>query len=101
MASKSGCKTTVKSRSKHLADLRSNEQLLASMQANAPEREELVFRLAQGYAVLECSLASACAKARDANATPDEIPLSEAKKKTEDYCSTMKSDFPKSKRHCP
>jgi hypothetical protein len=101
LAAKSGCKSAVKSRSTHLSDLRSNEQLLASMQSNAPEREELVFRLAQGYAALECSLASACGKARDAKVGSDEIPLTEAKKKTDDFCSTMKSDFPKSKRHCP
>jgi hypothetical protein len=82
-------------------DLRSNEQLLASMQPNAPEREDMVFRLAQGYAVLECSIASACTKSRDSNATPDEISLADAKKKTDDYCSMMKSEFPKSKRHCP
>ena len=101
LAAKSGCKTAVKSRSSHLTDLRSNEQLLASMQANAPEREELVFRLAQGYAALECSLATACAKARDSKTGEGEIPITEAKKKTDDYCATMKSDFPKSKRHCP
>lgn len=99
-AAKTSCKAP-KPRARQLADLRSNEQLLASMQANAPEREELVFRLAQGYAFFECSLAAACAKSRDASATPDEISLAEAKKKTDDYCSSLKSDFPKSKRHCP
>jgi hypothetical protein len=97
---KSSCKAA-KPRSKQLSDLRSNEQLLASMQPNAPEREELVFRLAQGYALLECSIASACAKSRDASTSPDEIPLAEAKRKTDDYCATMRSDFPKSKRRCP
>lgn len=71
------------------------------MQTNAPEREELVFRLAQAYAFLECSLAAACAKSRDASAAPDEISLAEAKKKTEEYCASLKSDFPKSKRRCP
>jgi len=71
------------------------------MQANAPEREELVFKLAQGYAILECSLAAACTKSRSESVTSEEIPLTEAKKKTEEYCSTLKSDFPKSKRHCP
>lgn len=101
LAAKSGCKTTLKSRSSHLSDLRGNEQLLASMQGNAPEREELVFRLAQGYAALECSLATACTKSRDSKASSDEIPTTEAKKKTDEFCSTLKSDFPKSKRHCP
>jgi hypothetical protein len=99
-AAKSGCKAP-KPRSKQLAELRSNEQLLASMQANAPEREELVFRLAQGYAILECTLAAACAKSRDASATPDEISLADLKQKTDEYCATIRSDFPKSKRHCP
>lgn len=101
LATKSGCKGQAKARSKQLDDLRGNEQLLASMQAAAPEREELVYRLAQGYAALECSLATACTKTRDAKATPDEMPLVEVKKKTEEYCASMKSDFPKSKRHCP
>lgn len=101
LAAKGGCKNQGKQRSRQLAELRSNEQLLASMQPNAPEREELVAKLAVGYAQLECSIAAACAKSRDANATPDEITVVEAKKKTDDFCSTLKSEFPKSKRQCP
>lgn len=101
LAMKGGCKNQGRLRPRQLIELRSNEQLLASMQPNQPEREELVAKLAVGYAQLECSIAAACAKSRDANATPDEITLVEAKKKTDDYCSTLKSDFPKSKRHCP
>jgi hypothetical protein len=71
------------------------------MQSSAPDREDMLVRLAVGYAQLECSIAGACAKTRDANATPDEITVVEAKKKTEDYCTMLKSDFPKSKRQCP
>ena len=101
LAAKSGCKGQTKTRSKQLDDIRGNEQLLASMQSNAPEREELVYRLAQGYGALECSLATACTKTRGEKTTPDEMPLVDVKKKTEEYCSTLKSEFPKSKRHCP
>jgi hypothetical protein len=100
LSTRTGCKN-VKQRPRQLADLRSTEQLLASMQPSAPEREEMVVRLAVGYAQLECSIAAACAKARDTNATPDEITIVEAKKKTDEYCSMLKSDFPKSKRQCP
>lgn len=85
-----------------LSDIRNNEQLLASTLPNTPDRELALFKIAQGYSQLECSLAAACATtARETAALPEDMTIAEARKRTEQHCATLKGEFPKSKRQCP
>jgi hypothetical protein len=96
------CRDKRPSRQVLLAELRGLEQLVASAPAGAPDREQNLIKLAVGYAQLECALATACtSKERDTPSLSDDIPLSEARRKTEAQCASLRSEFPKSKRQCP
>jgi len=103
LAAKGGCKEKRPARSAIHTDIRGTEQLFAATVANTPDRELALYRLAQGYAQLECSLAAACANAkeRETPVLPDDITAADAKRKTEQNCATLKSEFPKAKRSCP
>lgn len=103
LASKAGCPRKPQPRPAILSEARSFEQLLSSTSSGSNDREAVVLKLALAYGHLECVLKEACEskKDRNANQLPDDIPLADARRKTEQYCATLREEFPRSKRQCP